>query len=445
MPVYSSHLLGYAALNVGPQLRDARQRRDLSLRDVAARVGFSAARLSEIENGHHVLDLRQAMAIAQVLSVPLSTFVPADVGVPYQITREADLRTRPGRRIPLHPAQGPDTRHHNEFWPYAEFFIGRHLEPVFTRIMPVNGDQPRFWHHHEEEFLFVLQGEVEFLIRTPEGLRREELRRGDCVAFRSSLPHCLRALTPEPAEAIDVFAGAAAPLETGFEWLSYRQSSFVEDTQDAPAMRRVGDRLRALREVHGWTIEQVAEVIGISSRRLQRIEEGVRPVPLDAMLRLARAFGRPIRDLVGNVPEAPHYVLRRSGDIASLPNRVRQTPVERPSAPQSKTCQPLALGFAVRQMFPYFVRLRNASAETLTHHEHHSHEFIYVLDGELELMTFAGEQEVTEILRPGDTCYLDSTVPHLVRGRSRNPYSDTSAEVLDVFWSPLGEQYLFRD
>jgi len=60
-------------------------------------------------------------------------------------------------------------------------------------------------------------------------------------------------------------------------------------------------------------------------------------------------------------------------------------------------------------------------------------------------MTFAGEQEVTEILRPGDTCYLDSTVPHLVRGRSRNPYSDTSAEVLDVFWSPLGEQYLFRD
>ena len=311
--------------------------------------------------------------------------------------------------------------------------------------MRAEHEPPLFWHHHEEEFLFVLSGGVELLMRTPDGLKREELGRGDSVAFRSSLPHCLRALTAEPAQAIDVFAGAAPPLETGFEWLSYRQSSFVEDTEDSDLMRQVGERLRALRDVHGWSVDQVAEVIGVSGRRLQRIEAGERPVPLDAMLRLARAFGRPLRELVGQVPEPPYYVLTRSTDIATLPSRARQTPVERPSAPQSKTCQPLALGFALRRMFPYFIRLRNASEETLSHHEHHSHEFIYVLDGELEMKTFAGDQEVTEILRPGDACYLDSTVPHLVRGRSRNPFSDTSAEVLDVFWSPLGERYLFKD
>jgi transcriptional regulator with XRE-family HTH domain len=443
MPVYSSHLVGYAALNLGQRIRSIRQRHGLSLREVATRAGCSAARLSEIENGYHVLDLRQAVEIARVLGVPLSDFVPADLRVPYQITREADVRTRPARRIPLRPG---GVYHHSEFWPYAELFIGRQLEPVFVRVMPTEEDAPpRFWHHHEEEFLFVLDGSVEFLLRAPDGLCRQELRRGDCVAFRSSLPHCVRALGSDAAHVLSIYAAAAAPLDTGFEWLSHRQSSFIEDTEDTDLVRQVGHRLRALRNMHGWTLEQVADVVGVGARRLQRIEEGHRPLPLDVLLRLARAFGLPLPELVGKVPEPPYYGLTRAEDIATLPSRVRQTPVERPAAPQSKTCQPLAHGFPFRQMFPYFIRLRNASEETLSLHEHHSHEFIYVLAGELEMTTFAGDREVTEILRPGDGCYLDSTVPHLVRGRSRNPFSDTSAEVVDVFWAPLGEGYLFRD
>lgn len=47
---------------------------------------------------------------------------------------------------------------------------------------------------------------------------------------------------------------------------------------------------------------------------------------------------------------------------------------------------------------------------------------LYVLEGELELTTFIGRQETHEV---------------------RNPYSETSADVLDVFWCPLGEGYLF--
>ena len=70
---------------------------------------------------------------------------------------------------------------------------------------------------------------------------------------------------------------------------------------------------------------------------------------------------------------------------------------------------------------------------------------MYVLEGQLELTTYAEEQRVTEMLRPGDSCYIDSSVPHFIRGLTRSPYSQTSAEVLDVFWCPLGETYLFAD
>ena len=163
------------------------------------------------------------------------------------------------------------------------------------------------------------------------------------------------------------------------------------------------------------------------------------------MLNRARAFGKPLRELIGlAVARPPYYFVQRSKDIPSIPSRRRRTPVERPHAPASKTCQPLVTGFPAQEMYPYFLRLLNVNLETLTLHEHHGQEFIYVLEGELELTTCRGDQEVRDVLRAGDSCYIDSTVPHLLRSWTRNPYSETSAEVIDVFWCPLGESYLFE-
>lgn len=70
---------------------------------------------------------------------------------------------------------------------------------------------------------------------------------------------------------------------------------------------------------------------------------------------------------------------------------------------------------------------------------------LYVLEGQLELTTYAEDKRVTETLRAGDSCFLDSSVPHMLRGQTKNPYSETGATVLDVFYCPLGESYLFED
>ena len=59
-------------------------------------------------------------------------------------------------------------------------------------------------------------------------------------------------------------------------------------------------------------------------------------------------------------------------------------------------------------------------------------------------MVTYGAEEKTEVLYPGDSLYLDSSVPHLLRGRSRNPYATTNAELIAVFWTPLGENQLVK-
>ena len=58
-----------------------------------------------------------------------------------------------------------------------------------------------------------------------------------------------------------------------------------------------------------------------------------------------------------------------------------------------------------------------------------------ILDGE----------RITERLSAGDTCFIDSTVPHRFLGTGLSPYEKSSAEVIDVYWCPLGESYLFED
>jgi transcriptional regulator with XRE-family HTH domain len=447
MPVYSSHLLRYDDMHVGARIRQERVGRNLTLKQLASRANLSAAWLSEIENGRHVIDLAQTFAIARALGLPPAGLLPPDLRIPYQLSREPEVMSRPPGRVQCgNMGQKAQVQRKSEFWPLADLFIARHLEPQLGRIPPVADPTLQFCYHHEEEFVFVLRGTIELRIQTPEGLCREEIGRGDSLCFRSDFPHSLRSLEDQPAETIHVFAAGAVPNGTGFEWMTHPQTGYIEDASAGDALRQVGERLRALRDVHGWSRDQVAGLVGLTIRQLERIELGERGVPLNTLLSLARAFGRPLQEILGQPPDAgPYYVIQPAATINQVPTRRRRTPVEKPNAPPSKTCQPLSLGFPSRCMFPYLLRILDVDADTLTLHEHHGQEFIYLLEGELEIVTYAGDERVSEVLRPGDSCYLDSTVPHLLRGHSRNPFSQTCAEVLDVFWSPLGERYLFEE
>src|SRR5262249_46072505 len=139
------------------------------------------------------------------------------------------------------------------------------------------------------------------------------------------------------------------------------------------------------------------------------------------------------------------YFLQRRAAIKDAPlHRRRSAPGGNGAAAVSNaTYRQLASGFPDRGLHPYYIQDTAEPANSALH-SHHGEEFIYVLDGQLELVTYAGDRESTELLRAGDSVFLESSVPHLVRGHSRNPYASKSAELIDVFWTPLGIDYLFE-
>jgi transcriptional regulator with XRE-family HTH domain len=62
-------------------------------------------------------------------------------------------------------------------------------------------------------------------------------------------------------------------------------------------LRRLGGRLRALREGREWTLEQTAERASIHAVTLSRIETGQTNVTVATLVAISRAFGIELAEL----------------------------------------------------------------------------------------------------------------------------------------------------
>jgi transcriptional regulator with XRE-family HTH domain/quercetin dioxygenase-like cupin family protein len=441
MPVFSSHLMNYEGLGLGKRIRAERQRQGQTLRQLSERLGCSEAKLSNIETDKVALDLAELRQIAEALGMALAGFFPPSRVDHHLVTRASVVNLEPVARTLIGPDAGPAT-HHNPVWPLAELFVGKHIEPVLARIQPLADQDMHFIAHDHEEFMFVLRGEVETLLKTNDGLVRENLRAGDCLYFRSNLPHCHRSTSAQPAETINVMYSMRGAIDPNDAELALSNERYYRRGVYADATMEASEKIALLRRTHGVALADLARDIGIGPRQLAEIERGQTPARIDVLLRLARRFRRPIEYFFSTTLDSqPYYFIQRAGTIRDL---LPQYQIASDGTPESATMfRPLAGDFPDRGMHPYYVQVKANGSQPVHPRGHHGQEFVYVLDGEVELVTY-GDTEQVELLRAGDSVFLESSIPHLLRGQSRNPFAEISAEIIDVLWSPLGEDYLFR-
>jgi transcriptional regulator with XRE-family HTH domain/uncharacterized cupin superfamily protein len=439
VPVYQPRLTDADGTGIGERIRSERRRRGLSLRQLAAMVGISAAQLSKAENDKAALDLRQFEQLARALGIPIASLLPRSGERHYLITRrEQAAAERPAARELIGPEPGP-VRHHNFFVALADRFVGKHIEPVMADIHPLPESELHFIAHDHEEFLFVMAGEIESSLKTDQGLVRERLAAGDCLYFRSYLPHCHRSTGVTPARTLNLMYSLRA-IDSDDAELGPASHQFFRRGVHADLASEAAEKIALLRRTRGWKLSEVARAVEVAPRHLAQVEHGERAVSLDLLLRLARLFRRPIEYFfAATIEKGPsHFIERRKAATAPPVS----PPADGLDAPPPAHYRLLASGFDDRGMHPYHVQVRDDSANRPALHEHHGQEFVYVLDGEIEFVTVSEDREITEVLGPGDSLFLDASVPHLISGRSRNPFSDTAAELLVVYWSPLGAEYL---
>ena len=323
MPVYTTAVSDYSQLRLGQTIREHRKRRGWTLQDLASRVPMSVAGLSEIENEKAVLDLERLVAIADVLGVRPDSMFPKNPSRHFQVMRRATIDALPPSPLKLlDRSSGTITAHHNLLRPLADEFVGKHIEPFHIEVLAVPDADIRFIRHHHEEFFFVLRGEVECLIKTPEGPVRETLGAGDCMYLRSNLPHCIRALGGQPAYTIDVVHSpySSADSEHG------DTAIYFKDGIPKNLTEQIADQIAALGKARGLSTTDFARELDISVRQLADVERGRRPVSIDLLLRACRRFRKPLEYFLSRTIVASAVLFHSAGlghRAAARPTRRR--------------------------------------------------------------------------------------------------------------------------
>ena len=175
------------------------------------------------------------------------------------------------------------------------------------------------------------------------------------------------------------------------------------------AEKRIGERIKRLRLKKSMGLVELGRHTGLSASFLSQLETG-RVVPtLRNLARIAMVFAKDLSYFFDSEPQ-PLFRIHRRKDRVKLP----QTGAEPP------TYFFESLGYMVpdRYMDPYFAEFLPQTEDIEPKaHMHAGFEFLYLLEGELEL--HHGEQ--TSTLHEGDAAYFDAGMAHSYQCVGKKP------------------------
>ncbi|MBQ3876877.1 MAG: helix-turn-helix transcriptional regulator [Prevotella sp.] len=186
----------------------------------------------------------------------------------------------------------------------------------------------------------------------------------------------------------------------------------------------VGKKIKGLRESKNLTVEEIAERSGLSVEQIRSIETDENLPSLGPLIKVARALGVRLGTFMDD-NDALGPVVTRAEDHSESSISFSNGTVD---ARKHMVYHPLARQKAGREMEPFIVDIQPSEEKEFTSSAHEGEEFIYVMDGEIEIDY--GKEKYQ--LKKGDTIYYDSIVKHHIHGSGGK-----SARILAVVYIPF--------
>ena len=168
--------------------------------------------------------------------------------------------------------------------------------------------------------------------------------------------------------------------------------------------RHLGGRVKQLRAGRGWSLEALANASGVSRSMLSQIEREEANPTLAVTLRIARAFGFSLGELLEMPGAASAVTVIRADDHTYHYRSDKDC--------QIRTLSPLNLEKDVEF---YEVRLQAGGVLRSSPHFEGTREFLTVQKGRVRIES-AGD---TEELAPGDSASYRADVPHAILNSGR--------------------------
>jgi len=180
---------------VGEKIKQIREMKKVSVEELAARSGMEIAIIQKIEQEKNVPSLAPLIKIARALGVRLGTFLDDSDNYGPVVVRSGEYHK--GARF---TSQASEAREHLNFFSLAFDKAGRNMEPFIVDIEPGLQSDYMLSSHEGEEFIYVLEGEVEINY----GKETYTLAKGDSIYLDSIVLHNVHAANQNSARILAV-------------------------------------------------------------------------------------------------------------------------------------------------------------------------------------------------------------------------------------------------
>jgi len=174
---------------VGARIAKYMAQNDITIETLAERTGLTTSLLTAIRDEDVYPSLGPLVKIARALGVRLGTFLDDQESIDPLIVRRTE------RRSALSTLRAKDQPVETKFYSLGRGKTDRHMEPFYVELLPESGQDKALSSHEGEEFIVVLEGEVEVVY----GQVTHRLDMGDSIYYNSIVPHHVGCVGDEPA------------------------------------------------------------------------------------------------------------------------------------------------------------------------------------------------------------------------------------------------------
>ena len=180
---------------VGSKIKGIRESKNISIEEISERSGLSTDQIISIENDQYLPSLGPLIKIARALGVRLGTFLDDNDELGPVVCRAEE------RNSSISFSNGAtDARKHMEYHSLAKQKAGRHMEPFIIDIQPSEEKNFKLSAHEGEEFIYVMEGEVEI----EYGKEKYNLKVGDSIFYASIVEHHVHGAVGKSAKILAV-------------------------------------------------------------------------------------------------------------------------------------------------------------------------------------------------------------------------------------------------
>jgi len=184
-----------AKATVGEKIKKLRKYKEISLEELSKNSGVKKDLIKEIEESEIVPSLAPLIKISRSLGVRLGTLLDDTIEEGPVIVREG----KAGKVIHFSGQEDETSESHLDFYSLGAGKVDRHMEPFIVQVEPQT-DKFKVSSHEGEEFIYVLEGEIEIVY----GKEKYHLKEGDSIYYDSIVPHHLHAKEDKQARILAV-------------------------------------------------------------------------------------------------------------------------------------------------------------------------------------------------------------------------------------------------